>query len=310
MKPATVQPSTAMGVRALTTFAEVIRTSSATEAARNLGMTQPAVSRIIAQMERTIGFDLFYRDRGRLVATKDGLVLANEVNLALAGLKRVDSLARDIATSSVGELRVVAPPSFTEGLLPEIVASFFAAFPEVRLNLDTRSPETAKAMIANRVVDCGFLKLPIVDPDLKCQPLINSGSCCVLSADHPLAGRAELSPRDLHNQPLILLGAGRTWRAQVDQAFAEYGLAPTVAVETHTHGTACALAARGVGVAIVNKVLAESYLRDSLVAIPFIPAIEHRYAFVTSARSYPSRAAAAFYQHSLRVLNKRHHAKH
>jgi DNA-binding transcriptional LysR family regulator len=58
-----------LGVRALTTLAEVIRTSSATEAGRNLGMTQPAVSRIIAQVEASVGFELFYRDRGRLVPT-------------------------------------------------------------------------------------------------------------------------------------------------------------------------------------------------------------------------------------------------
>jgi DNA-binding transcriptional LysR family regulator len=117
-----------LGVRALTTLAEVIRTSSATEAGRNLGMTKPAVSRIIAQVEASVGFELFYRDRGRLVPTKDGLLLASEVDLALAGLARVNSLVRDIAASSVGELRVVAPPSFAEGLLPEIVARFLAKF--------------------------------------------------------------------------------------------------------------------------------------------------------------------------------------
>lgn len=283
-----------LGIRALRTLAETIRTSSATEAGRNLGMTQPAVSRIIAQVEARVGFELFYRDRGRLVPTKDGLLLAAEVELAIAGLRRVDSLINDIASSAVGELRIVAPPSFAEGLLPEIVANFLVKFPGVRFSLDSRSTETAKAMIATRVVDCGFMKMPIDDADLLCEPLVTNGSVCALLESHPLAEHPALTPEMLRGQPLILLGSGRQWRAQVDQAFAEYSLRPTVAIETHTHGSACALAARGVGIAIVNALLARSYLRAPLVARPFEPDIRHGYAFVTSALSRPSRLATAF----------------
>ena len=246
MTPPTRKPAAALGVRALATLAEVIRTGSATTAGRTLGMTQSAVSRAIAQLERSVGFELFYRDRGRLIATKDGLALADEVELALAGLRRVDSLVSDIATSAVGELRVVAPPSFAEGLLPDIVAAFLQRFPGVRFSLDSRTTETAKAMIATRVVDCGFMKMPIDDGDLRCEPLIASGSVCVLATDHPLAGHHTLTPELLAQQPLILLGSGRQWRAQVDDAFAAFGLRPRVAIETHTHGSACALAARGV----------------------------------------------------------------
>lgn len=291
-----------LGVRALGTFAEVIRTGSATVAGRNLGMTQPAVSRIIAQLEANVGFELFYRDRGRLIATKDGLALAEEVELALAGLRRVDSLVSDIATSAVGELRVVAPPSFAEGLLPEIVAAFLERFPGVRFSLDSRTTETAKAMIATRVVDCGFMKLPVDDSDLRCEPLMANGSVCVLAAGHPLARHATLNPELLADQPLILLGSGRQWRVQVDEAFAGYRLRPRVAIETHTHGSACALAARGVGIAIVNERLAHSYLRDPLVARAFTPPIMHEYAFVTSALSQPSRLAREFHDQARALL--------
>ena len=296
------KPARGLGVRALTTLAEVIRTSSATEAGRNLGMTQPAVSRIIAQIEASVGFELFYRDRGRLVPTKDGLLLAAEVDLALAGLARVDSLISDIGSSAVGELRVVAPPSFAEGLLPEIVASFLAKFPGVRFSLDSRTAETAKAMIATRVVDCGFMKMPIDDPDLQCERLVSNGSLCALLDSHPLAAHGALTPELLRGAPLILLGSGRQWRAQVDQAFAQSDLRPTVAIETHTHGSACALSAHGVGIAIVNQLLARSYLRSPLVSRPFAPDIRHEYAFVTTALSRPSRLAAAFRDEAIRLF--------
>lgn len=300
--PARPHQVSALGVRTLTAFAEVMRTGSATAAARNLGTTQPGVSRMLTQLERTIGFELFYRDRGKLVPTKDGLMLAREVEFALAGLQRVNSLAADIASSATGELRVVAPPSFAEGLLPEIVASFLKLYPGVRFSLDSRSTETAKAMIATRIVDCGFMKMPVNDDELHCEPLIANGTVAVFAGDHPLAAHSEVTPDLLKGQPLILLGSGRHWRAQVDQVFATSRLRPTVAIETHTHGSACALAAQGVGIAIVNELLARSYLRPPLVSRPLVPTILHEYAFVTAAQGQPGRLTEAFLEQAKLLL--------
>jgi DNA-binding transcriptional LysR family regulator len=303
MRPGERRPVATLGVRALETLAEVMRTGSATAAAANLGMTQPGVSRTLAQIERAIGFELFYRDRGKLVPTRDGLLLAEEVEFALAGLQRVSNLASDIASSAAGELSVVAPPSFADGVLPGIVARFLRNHPGVRFNLDSRSLETSKALIATRVVDCGFMKMPVAGDDLHCEPLVSSGSGCVLRADHPLAGHDVLTPDLLRVEPLILLGSGRQWRIQVDQAFAAYHLRPTVAIETHTHGSACALAARGVGVAIVNELLAQSYVRDGLVMRRFDPPIVHQYAFVTAVNARGSRLVGAFLDEARAALS-------
>ncbi|MBN8847097.1 MAG: LysR family transcriptional regulator [Sphingomonas sp.] len=267
------RPPATLGVRALETLSEVMRTGSATAAAANLGMTQPGVSRTLAQLEHAIGFELFYRDRGKLVPTKDGRLLAEEVEFALAGLQRVSNLADDIANSAAGELSVVAPPSFSEGVLPAIVASFLQKHPGVRFNLDSRSLETSRVMIATRVVDCGFMKMPVAGDDLHCEPLVSSGSACVLPAAHPLA-------------------------------FAVDHLRPMVAVETHTHGSACALAARGVGIAIVNRLLARGYIRDGLVMRGFAPAITHQYAFVTSINLRGSRLVSAFMEEARAELAK------
>jgi len=281
-------------LRALETFVEIVRSGSATAAGRSLGMAQPAVSRLLAQLEDEVGFELFYRDRGRLVPTKDALTLAEEVGLALTGLERVDSLIRDIGASATGELRVVAPPSFSEGILPDLIADFVGRFPGVRFHLDSRSTDTSRTMIATRVADCGFMKLPVDDRELHCEPIIASGSVCVLPERHPLADCQILTPELLRHTPLVLLGEGRAWRMQVDQAFAICGLKPNVAVSTHTHGSACAFAQRGMGVTIVNALLAKNYIRPPLVQRPFEPPIVHEYAFVTSALSRATKLTLAF----------------
>jgi DNA-binding transcriptional LysR family regulator len=280
--------------RELKAFSEVMYTGSATAAGRQLGMTQSAISRLIAQLEETVGFELFYRERGRLVPSADARLLLVEVELALSSMERFNNLARDIAGFSSGKIRIVAPPSFSEAVLADIVAAFLEQYPDVEFSIDSRSPETALSVIAMRYADCGFVKLPIDGSDLDTEVMMTNKSVCVMHEDHPLARETAITPELLSPHPLILLGSGRSWRVQVDQAFAEFGIRPRVAVETHMHASACALAARGVGVTIVNELLAKAYLRPPLVARPFLPDILHEYAFAVSSISPPSRLTVAF----------------
>ena len=294
LTPVGVEPDKDVSFRALRVFAEIMRTGSATAAGKQLSLSQPAVSRLIAQLETQVGFDLFYRDRGKLVPTADGTKLIQEVELTLASLDRFNSLVRDIAGYSAGTVRIVAPPSFAEGVLPDIVSRFRERFPGVEFSIDSRSVETARSMIAMRYVDCGFVKLPADESDLAIEQIVSSGSVCVMRDDHPLAGREAITPADIGQHPLILLGAGRHWRTQVDNAFAAFGLRPAVAIETHTHGSACALAARGNGMAILNELLVKPYIHAPLVTRPFAPPITHEYAFAVSNVSRPSRLTQEF----------------
>jgi DNA-binding transcriptional LysR family regulator len=283
------------GLRPLRSFHAIVRTGSVTAAARELGLSQPTVSRILGQLEKDIGFELFYRDRGRLVPTADGLRLFEEVEVALSQVDRVFSLVDDIAELRTGELKLVAPPSFAEGVFPDIASAFLEEHENIRLTIDSRSVETAKALIASRAVDGGFVKLPLDRPDLRPEKVVTSETVCVMAADHPLAAEKALDPRLLKGESLILLGHGRASRLQIESAFAEAGVSPIARVETHTIGSACALAARGVGIALVNGLLAGSYLRgNDLVVRTFVPQLVQDYAFVTSTLTEPSRLATEF----------------
>nr|WP_312449050.1 LysR substrate-binding domain-containing protein [Brevundimonas naejangsanensis] len=281
-------------LRAMRTFQAILQLGSVTAGARALGLTQPAASRMLAQLEQDLGFELFYRDRGRLIPTQDGLLLYEEVERALDNVDRVQELARDISDFRIGHLRLVAPPSFLEAVLPDVIADFLDRCPRVHLSIDSHGVETAKSMIASRAVDAGFVKLPLNRDDLDSRTVLVSQTACVLPADHPLAALPEIEAQDLKNTPLVMLGQGRRFRSQVEAAFAEAGVIPRICVETHTVASSCALAARGVGVAIVNERLAQAYVRDQTVLRRFNPDILHEYAFVVSSSVKPSRLAEEF----------------
>ncbi len=283
-----------LNLRALKSFHEIIRAGSATAAADRLGLSQPGVSRLIAQLERDVGFSLFYREKGRLVPTAEGLLVYEEVDLAFSNIERINSLIRDIRNHDTGQLRIVASPSFSEGVLSDVIVEFLKIYPKVRVNIDSRSVETAKAQVATRAADCGFAKLPINRPDIAVEKIITSGTVCVLPRKHPLAKQETISPLQLKDQPLVLLGHGSWFRVQVEESFKHAGIDPKVKIETHTVGSACAFAARGVGIAIVNELMAKAFLRNNLVLRPYTASIPHEFVFITSAHTPMNRLTQAF----------------
>ncbi|MBU4436232.1 MAG: LysR family transcriptional regulator [Alphaproteobacteria bacterium] len=292
-----------LNLRSLEAFRETLLSGSATAAAGRMGLTQPAVSRLIAQLEKDAGFELFYREKGRLSPTPEALMIYEEVDLAFGGLERVGSLIRDIAQFNTGLLKIVAPPSLSEGVLSMILPRFMDRFPKVRVTIDSRSTETARSMVANRTADCGFVKLPLERADISTVVLSASETVCVLPSDHPLAAHEVLSPELLRNAPLVLLGFGTWTRRQIDDAFRERGVRPEVKLETHTVGSACAFAAQGIGIAIVNDLMAGNFTRDGMTTRVFRPQILHEYAFMTAAMAPMNRLAAALLEEAQTYFN-------
>lgn len=294
-------------IKTLEAFREIIQLGSVTAAARSLGFSQPAVSRLLAQFEAELGFRLFHRSKGRLLPTSQALMLFEEVDLALQGIERINVLAKDIRQTNAGQLRVVAPPSFAEGPLVKLVATFLTLHPKVHINIDSRTRPTVMKLVATRTADCGFGKLPLDHPGIRLRPLISSPTVCVLPPAHPLsAGKRAIGARELAGEPLILVGhRGGDTRMRISQAFQQAGVHPDVRLETHNVGAACALAAEGIGIAIVNELLSRRSLWTGVCIRRFAPAIEQEYVFMSSANVRETPLTEAFYLHCRAALSGR-----
>jgi len=286
-----------LNMKSLECFRVILSTGSATAAAKQLRLTQPAVSRLLKVLEDAIGAPLFYREKGRLIPTQEALLLSPEVDLALQSVQHVSELAHNLHNANYGELRIVAPPSFTEGLLSGIVSDFVRAYPRVNVVLDSHSVETAMRMIELRAVDCGFVKSPSEQPGLVVEPVLGSGTVCVIPNEHPLLVQDEIHIQDLANEPLILLGKGRVFRRELERLFQSMRVKMQIRVETHTVGSACALVRGRTGIAIVNGLLAQHYASDALQLRPLTPEIRHEYAFVTASNVPMSRITRTFREH-------------
>lgn len=275
---------------------------SVTAAAQSLGLSQPAVSHMLAQLERDLGFKVFDRVKGRLVSTAQALLLYEEVDMAFHGFERVKALAQDIAAVNAGQLRVVAPPTFAEGPLVPAVASFMRKHPKIHVTVSSRTRPTTMEMVASRAADCGIGKLPIDHGDIWVRPLLSTETVCVLPSGHPLLAKKTIGPKDLKDEALIMIGRTGVARIQLREAFRVANVTPNIRLETNNVGLACAMTGEGIGIAIVNELLARNSRWLGVEMRPFRPRILNKYGFMTSARVRETLVTEAFYQHYLTCL--------
>ena len=112
-----------MNLRQCEIFRAVMTSSSITGAADRLGITQPAVSKMLAQMERDLGFPVFLRERRRLVPTPEAQALFKEVERAFLGLEHLTRFARDLKGLRQGHLVLGAPYAAAAGWLPGVASA-------------------------------------------------------------------------------------------------------------------------------------------------------------------------------------------
>ncbi|PZQ36834.1 MAG: transcriptional regulator, partial [Pseudomonas putida] len=121
--------------RQIEAFRAIIIGGSMSTAAGIMGITQPAISRLIRDLEHETRLNLFERTGGRLIATGDAMALYREVDRSFQGLERILDLARDLRERRGGSLRVAALPGLANGFLPSFAARFLGSRPNLNMSL-------------------------------------------------------------------------------------------------------------------------------------------------------------------------------
>lgn len=191
----------------LETFLKVSETRSFADAAKQLGVSQPAVSQTIARLEELYGGDLFERRRGSPVAlTPIGRAVLPTVKLLLFTVDRQIARALSTAQSITGFLTLGFSTSLVSSPLSAGIAEFREACPDVQIRFVEASPSELYAQLNERILDITFTPLlpeltggAVVQERIWEEPLVVG-----LRDDHPLAAKEELRWADLSPLPIIL----------------------------------------------------------------------------------------------------------
>ncbi|WP_353172381.1 LysR family transcriptional regulator [Paracandidimonas soli] len=239
-----------------------------TAAAASINMTQPAASALLRDMEIRLGFLLFSREKRRLQLTSQARTLIPEVLNALAGIESVERLAGDIRQGTMARLVVGAVAIAASSLLPPALMRIRKAHSELAVTLRAGTALEIIEMAVDHRIDLGVIVGTVADNErvssVQLAPLSLYAIC---RKDHPWAARRDLSLAEVAMAgPIVLataLPAGRATR----QVMEAEGLPYRPMMEAMQSSSACALAAEGLGVAIVESLGARYAQRQGLAAM-------------------------------------------
>ncbi|KKX24866.1 LysR family transcriptional regulator [Rhizobium sp. LC145] len=263
-----------MNLNQLEILRALITTGSTIAAARVTGLSQSGVSRLLQQLESDLSMTLFLREKGRLIPTPEAILLAKDAQDVLMALERMSARAEDLRKGVSGQetVRVGLPISMWEHFAPAMLIDFTHHFPGVRIETFFETTTAIRRLVEHRVIDIGLLRLEEnLGSGIVVDEVATGENVCVLPSDHPLTARSEVTPGDLVDVPLILIGRQRPNRLVLDQAFARNGVKPFVKIETHTNSSACSYVASGLGVAIISSFYANLFRELPIVQRPFRP---------------------------------------
>lgn len=289
--------------RQLEAFNAVMISGSTVRAAELMGVTQPAVSRLIAELETAVRFALFDRVRGRLVATPEGKLFHTEVQASFVGLDRLRTTAANIRDHGTGSLRIASLAAAGSVIVPAAVRNFRRVHPHTRITLHVAWSAAIRNGVADGRYDIGIAADEIDRSGVDTQLLGNFPGIIAMPDDHPLVRHSVIRPSHLSGIPLIGLAAEDRARHRFDKALAEAGIVPEYVIETPGAATVCELALTGDAVGFVNPLVTGAGRYPGLVFRPFEPKVMFRVYMLFPPDSQKSSLAKDFISELMQQRN-------
>jgi DNA-binding transcriptional LysR family regulator len=251
-----------MNIKQMEVFRAVMSTGSITGAATMLHVTPPGVSRMMKHLQLRLGVPLFEKEGNRLVPTSDARRLQREIDRVYSGIEQVSRVAEELKSGQGQRLSVICSPSLAVRVAPQATALMLRKHPGLIMRTEVQPVYDIYQNLLTQQCDLAVSLVPIEHPNLQRQLLARVGMMVVLPATHPLAKKTRLQIKDLAQTALIRFPVQTTQGATLERLLREHGVsAPDARITVKTARDACALAAEGVGAAVIDALTAQ-HLED------------------------------------------------
>ena len=286
-----------MDTQALTAFLAVAESGSFSTAAERLFITQPAVSKRIAQLEQQLGTRLFDRVGRRIRLTEAGEALLPRARQVLLDLEDMGRAISNLTGTVSGTLRIGTSHHIGLHRLPPVLRRFSREYPDVKLDIHFIDSEEAWEAVLHGDLEMGVVTLPPQpDPRLHSQAVWQDPLVFMAAPEHPLARLDRVTLETLTGYSAILPSPVTFTRRIVESLFEEQALTLNISMSTNYLETIHMMVSIGLG----WSVLPETMLDDSVVRLNVDTALPvRRLGVVTHPGRSRSNAAGAF----LDILN-------
>ena len=255
-----------MRLNQLEYFVKTVECGGANAAARELSVSQPAISAAIRELEEELGVPLFRRVRQQLILTEEGAAFYRRVGPLLIQLQVAVHEVQAMAGGPQA-LRLCLPPMIGMFMAPLILGEFVPAHPDLHLTISGAGTDSIQKMLLDGTADLGIMigQSPY-NVGLEAVPLRETRYALFVGRQSPLAGRRLISFRDLAGEPLVLFDQGLYINALLHRQFRQEGVRPNIVLQTNQINTIKDFVGRSVASSfLIREVVKDA---DQLIEVP------------------------------------------
>lgn len=287
-----------MDTRQLAYFVQVAKDNSFTVAAKNLHLSQPALSKMIKKLEEELGVQLFDRSEHKMALTDVGEKLFEEGQKLLLEMDSITEAIQDTKNLRTGNVSVGIPPVIGTSYFPPLIANFRKKYPGINLSIIENGAVTVYEMVEKGFVDLGLIILPKLSDQIEYIPVTVDEIVLIVHNDHPLAEKETVVFEDLKDETFALLDDTFLLHHHVIKACREAGFEPNIYFKSSQWDFLTELVSLNQGISILPRPILARFNSKNIKQIRINhPEMKWRIAVIVKKQRYISFAARKFIEY-------------
>jgi DNA-binding transcriptional LysR family regulator len=255
-------------------FRAAILSGGISAAADSLGMSQPSLSRLIADLQKIVGFQLFVKQGRTVKPTEEALALMTKVQQSFLGLEDIARFSDQLRTQRMGRLTICALPAIGHSIMPDAIHFLRMNYPNVVVHLDIAGSIEVAGKVRNRQADIGFSSQAIALEEVETVAEMEGDCVCIAPAGGFPADWDHVDLNQLSGRPFVALTGSVQKRLEV--MLNDLGGELNILAEAGLSLSVSELVLRGLGISVVDPYTGTLHRMRGGLTLPFHPRLSYK----------------------------------
>ncbi|MDB5875338.1 MAG: transcriptional regulator, LysR family [Ramlibacter sp.] len=255
-------------------FRAAIMNGGISAGADALGMSQSSVSRVIAELQKVVGFQLFVKHGRTVKPTEEALALMTKVQQSFLGLEDIARFSEQLRKLRMGRLSICAIPAIAHSILPQAIEFLRKKYPNVVVSLDIASSIEVVRSVLNRQADVGLAAHGLAVGEAENVAEVSADCVCIAAAGGLPSEWTQVELQQLIGRPFVALTG--TLQKRLEVLLKEAGVELDIIAEASQSLSCSELVLRGAGISVVDPFTGNLHRLRGGIALPLRPAMPYR----------------------------------
>lgn len=246
-------------------FSQVVKSKSFSKAAKELYMTQPAVSQAIMALERELDIRLFNRTPKGVSLTNEGSLLFEYINSAMNLIKLGEEKILEFQNLAIGELKIGVGDTISKYFLVPFLEKFHNKYPNIKFKINNSTTLELCELLKSGDIDIAICNLPIEDPSIESKSCFEVGDIFICGEKFKHLSKESIEFNEICKYPLIFLEPNSNSRKYVEKFLLSKGVKISPEFELGSYDLLLEFAKINLGVACVVKEFTKEYLEEGMI---------------------------------------------